>query len=236
MKKLSIIIPTLNEENAIGKIIRECKSLPITKEVIIVDGNSKDRTVEIAKKLGAKAILESRKGYGRAYKTGFKNAKGEYIATMDGDGTYSPQDIFKLFKIARVKENVFISGNRLENLKKGSMPFINIFGNKLISSISNLLFDAYIEDTQSGMWIFPRKLLKKFKLRKNGMNLSSEIKLEAHKKSKFIEKQISYKPRLGKKSMNALKQGFEVLNFLFKRAIYIRLSKFLENINHLQKD
>lgn len=219
MRELSIIIPTLNEENGIRIVLERCSTLSITKEIIIVDGGSTDRTVEIANEFDAKVIIEKRKGYGRAFRTGFKHAKGTFIATMDGDGTYDPRDIFKLFKLLENERNVFISGNRLKNLKKESMPLINRLGNRLISFMSRLLFDTNIKDSQSGMWLFRRNLLKKLRLKEDGMSFSSEIKLEAYEKSKFIEYPISYETRLGKKSMNAFKQGYGILKFLLKRAL-----------------
>jgi len=220
MKELSIIIPTLNEENGIKIVLERCSTLPITKKIIIVDGGSKDRTVDIVKKFDAKIIIENKKGYGRAYRTGFKHAKGTFIVTMDGDGSYDPRDILKLFKIIKNDINVFISGNRLKNLKRESMPLINNWGNKLISFVSNLLFDTNIKDSQSGMWLFRRSLLKNLRLKEDGMSFSSEIKLEAYRKAKFIECPISYEPRLGKKSMNFLKQGYGILKFLLKRALF----------------
>jgi len=218
--KLSIIIPTLNEEDGIKKVLKRCSKLVFNKEIIIVDSGSTDRTVEIAKKYGSRIIIEKRKGYGRAYRTGFKYAKGEFIATMDGDGSYDPRDISKLFKILKNRKNVFISGDRFKNLKKESMPFINRFGNRLISWTSNLFFDTDIKDSQSGMWIFHRDLLKKFRLKEDGMSFSSEIKLEAYNKSKFIEYSISYEVRSGKKKMNPFKQGRKILKFLLKRALF----------------
>jgi len=85
--KIVAVIPTKNEEEGIGKVIKEVK--PYVDEIYIVDCNSVDRTREIAKKLGAKIVIEPRKGYGRAYKTGFKKVKADIIVTLDADGSYS---------------------------------------------------------------------------------------------------------------------------------------------------
>ena len=85
--KISIIIPTLNEELGIGKVIDSIPKMKDT-EIIVIDGNSKDKTREIAQSKGAHVIIEKRKGYGRAYKTGFQNAKGDIIVTLDADDTY----------------------------------------------------------------------------------------------------------------------------------------------------
>ncbi|MEM0334446.1 MAG: glycosyltransferase family 2 protein, partial [Thermoplasmata archaeon] len=91
--RLSIVIPTMNEEKSIGKVIERIKnSVKYDYEIIIVD-SSTDNTPLIAESMGARVIKEKRKGYGRAYKTGFLNATGNIIATMDGDNTYPPEEI-----------------------------------------------------------------------------------------------------------------------------------------------
>jgi len=214
-KTISVIIPTLNEAEGIGYVLR--KMPKEISEIIVVDGNSTDGTVEIAKKYGARIIIEKRRGYGRAYKTGFKYAKGKIIATLDGDGSYNPKDIIRLVDVLEKKKVDFVSGNRFRRLGKGSMSFVHYFGNFLISIILNILFFTKIYDTQSGMWVFYRNLLKKIKLKENGMSLSSEIKLEAYKKAKFLEYPIYYNKRFGKKKENTFKQGYSILRFLFKR-------------------
>ncbi|RLF75321.1 MAG: glycosyltransferase family 2 protein, partial [Thermoplasmata archaeon] len=93
--KVSVVIPTLNEERSIGKVL---EMLPRREdyEVVIVDGLSTDRTVDIAKEKGARVVMERRRGYGRAYKTGFKEARGRIIVTMDGDLTYPAEMVEEL--------------------------------------------------------------------------------------------------------------------------------------------
>jgi glycosyltransferase involved in cell wall biosynthesis len=216
--KVSIIIPTVNEEKGIRLVLQKIPP-HLNCEIIVVNGCSTDRTVKIAKNLGAKVITEKRKGYGRAYKTGLKYAKGNIIATLDGDGSYNPKDIEALVKVLKDRGVDFVSGNRLRNLEKGSMNSLQKFGNWLISMISNILFNTKIYDSQSGMWVFYKNLLKKIKLKEDGMSFSSEIKLEAYKKAKFLEYPISYKKRIGKKKEKMLKQGYEILKFLLKKRL-----------------
>jgi len=217
--KVSIVIPTLNEEEGIDFILRKIPK-DLNCETIVADNGSMDRTVEVAKKYGARVVHEKKRGYGSAYKSGFKHAKGNIIATMDGDASYDPQDIKKLLKVLKEKNVDFVSGDRLKNLKRESLPFLNLIGNYILSFISNMMFSTRIHDSQSGMWVFYKELLKKIELKEDGMSFSSEIKLEAWEKGKFVEHPISYHKRKGKKTMNTFKQGFQILIFLLKRRFF----------------
>ena len=93
--QLSVIIPTMNEEESIGQVIDSVHQAlnGWEYEVLVVDTNSKDRTRDIAAEKGAVVIDEPRRGYGRAYKTGFESSKGEVIATLDADCTYPAEEI-----------------------------------------------------------------------------------------------------------------------------------------------
>ncbi|PJB21787.1 MAG: glycosyl transferase family 2, partial [Euryarchaeota archaeon CG_4_9_14_3_um_filter_38_12] len=111
--KVSVVIPTINEESSIGSVIDE---IPIKAEIIVVDSNSKDKTVEIAKSKGAKIINEPRLGYGRAYKTGFENATGDIIVTLDGDLTYPAYKIKEFVEMLEKEKLDFITCDRLTKL------------------------------------------------------------------------------------------------------------------------
>ncbi|KYK31442.1 MAG: glycosyl transferase family 2 [Thermoplasmatales archaeon SG8-52-3] len=102
---VNVILPTLNEEKGVGKTIDSIKTDSFKKnnwnlEIIIVDGESKDKTREIAKSKGAKIIIEKRKGYGRAYKTGISKATGDIIVTGDADATYPFDRIHLILALA----------------------------------------------------------------------------------------------------------------------------------------
>ena len=156
--KVSVIIPTMNEEEAIGKVLDDVHAALGTTsepyEILIVDTNSKDRTVEIAKEKGARVIDEPRRGYGRAYKTGFKKARGEYITTLDADCTYPSEDIPNFLDMIEKEDLDFITGDRLTLLKKGSMSSMHRFGNWILSVTARILFHTKLKDSQSGMWFF----------------------------------------------------------------------------------
>ncbi len=219
--KVTVIIPTMNEEEAIGQVMDEVNAAlqGMEYEVMIVDTNSKDRTREIAKGKGARVIDEPRRGYGRAYKTGFKEAKGTYIATLDADCTYPAGDIPKFVKILDKGDVDFISGDRLSTLEKGVMNTKHRFGNWMLKVAMNVLFGTKVADSQTGMWVFRRSVLSKFNLTSDQMALSEEIKIEAHKHCKFKEVPIRYTPRVGEVKLNTWRDGYDNMMFFFSKKI-----------------
>lgn len=140
--KISIIIPTMNEEESIGRVIDAIPRGEAAIEILVVDTNSKDRTKEIARGKGAKVIDEPRRGYGRAYKTGFANASGEVIITLDGDLTYPAERVVEFANMLMDKGLDFITCNRLSLLEPGVMSRKHRLGNWILTKTANLLLGS----------------------------------------------------------------------------------------------
>src|SRR5436309_6789766 len=218
-QKITIIIPCLNEEQGIEKIL---KAMPeFVDETIVVDNNSTDRTPEIAQSLGAKVIREEVRGYGRSYKRGFQNATGDVIITLDGDHSY-PVDALSYLIEAFLHLNVdFLNASRLPVRDAHAMSFKNKIGNLVLSLVMSVLFFRWVRDSQSGMWVFRRSILKDMKLESDGMAFSEEIKIEALRSStvRFGEISIMYTSRLGEIKLNPWRDGFHNLAFLLKKRV-----------------
>ncbi|MCX8173006.1 MAG: glycosyltransferase family 2 protein [Thermoplasmata archaeon] len=226
--KVSVIIPTMNEEASIGGVIQTIKDAfaaanvsiftknPLDYEILIVDTNSKDRTRDIARERGAVVIDEPRRGYGRAYKTGFEKASGDIIATLDGDSTYPAEKIPEFVNLLLKEDLDFITCDRLSTLKPGVMSFKHRLGNKILTLTCNLLFGVKIKDSQSGMWIFRKEILKKLRVESDGMPFSEEIKVEAFRKcARCVEIPIEYRVRKGEVKLSSWKDGTKNLKYLF---------------------
>ncbi|MBC7129366.1 MAG: glycosyltransferase family 2 protein [Thermoplasmatales archaeon] len=223
--KVSFVIPALNEEEGIGRTIdrinmEEFKKRKMDVEIIVVDGNSTDATREIAKEKGANVIIEPRKGYGRAYKTGLTKATGEIIVTGDADATY-PFEIAHEYVDILLKEDLdFITTNRFAGLEKGAMSFKHFFGNFILSSALRLLFGLKIKDSQSGMWIIRKEALNKIKNLEDlsdGMAFSEEIKIEMFKKARAREIDSYLYEREGKAKIQSWRDGWKNLIYLFEK-------------------
>ena len=224
-----MILPTLNEEKGVGKTIDSIKIDAFKKnnwnlEIIIVDGESKDKTREIAKSKGAKIIIEKRKGYGRAYKTGISKATGDIIVTGDADATY-PFDRIHLYIQELIDENLdFITTDRFSELKHGSMSIKHYFGNMILALALKVLFLINLRDSQSGMWIFRKEALKKIQPLEDfndGMPFSEEIKIEMFSNKNIKTKEIpsALYAREGDVKLQSFTDGIKNFKYLFKKRV-----------------
>ncbi len=216
--KISVVIPTLNEEESIGETLDQIPRID-DMEIMIVDGLSKDKTREIAISKGARVVEEKRRGYGRAYKTGFKEAKGDIIVTMDGDTTYPAELTLELVEQLESEGLDFMSCDRIKKADKGAFTAVHAFGNWTLKVTMNILFGMKLIDSQTGMWVFKKECLKHLTITSDGMPMSEEIKIEAFRNKNVKAKEISvpYRLRVGDKALNTWKDGIKNEMFLFKK-------------------
>jgi dolichol-phosphate hexosyltransferase len=216
-QSITVIIPCLNEEAGIEKVLRAMPEF--VDEVIVVDNRSTDRTAEVAASLGAMVITEELRGYGRAYRRGFSCATGDIIVTLDGDHSYPVDGVSYLLEAFRHLDVDFLNASRFPVRDRGAMSFKHKLGNLVLSLAMSLLFFRWVRDSQSGMWVFRRSILKQMKLTADGMAFSEEIKIEAIRNSRirFGEIYILYSSRTGEKKLNPWRDGFQNLAFLFRK-------------------
>ena len=225
--KVSIVIPALNEEKGIAKTLDMIRKEHFEEkgwelEIIVVDGNSVDRTREVARSKGAKVIIEPRRGYGRAYKTGLKEAKGEIIVTGDADATYPFDKIHEYVDYLIRHDLDFLTTNRFADLKRGAMSIKHVFGNMILSLTLCILFQIWLRDSQSGMWIFRRSALDRIQPLEDfddGMPFSEEIKIEMFKKVRSEEIPSMLYTREGKPKLQSFRDGWKNLKFLFIKRV-----------------
>jgi len=215
--KITIVIPCLNEEEGIQHVLARVPEF--VDEVIVVDNDSTDGTAAIASKCGARVIEETVRGYGRAYKTGLLHAQGDIVVTLDGDRSYPVDSVSYLLEALLNSRVGFISASRFPIQDPESMALLNMVGNKILSLIMSLLYFRWIRDSQSGMWIFYRDVLKKMDLHSDEMAFSEEIKIEAicNRQIGFREITINYSNRAGEEKLRPWRDGWNNLVFLFKK-------------------
>lgn len=223
--EISIVLPCLNEEKAIGMCLDSINKVVIENkmdaEIIVVDNGSTDRSREIVREKQAKSkairlIEEKQRGYGSAYLRGFKEAKGKYLFMADSDGSYDFSEIPNFIKELR-NGYEFVIGNRFKGeIEKGAMPWSHRYiGNPILSGILRLFFKTNVRDAHCGMRAITKSALEKLNLRTIGMEFASEMVIKAGKKGlKTKEIPINYKKRTGNSKLNSFPDGWRHLRFM----------------------
>ena len=216
--KIAIVIPTLNERDAVGNMLDGVKNVMegYDYRMLVVDGHSVDGTDEIAREKGAEVIYQRGRGYGEALKTGFFHARKRLdagvIVMIDADLSYDPKDIPELLAPLLKDEADLVVGNRFAGMQKGAMSFVNRVGNKLLSLIAKVTLRLNIYDTQSGMRAFKSKLLDSMNLVAKGMPFAIEMLAEAlNADARIHETPVSYRPRVGKTKLSPIRDGGRIL-------------------------
>ncbi|MBI5149105.1 glycosyltransferase family 2 protein [Candidatus Pacearchaeota archaeon] len=229
--EVSVIMPSLNEEQAIGECIKKIKLVFGTQnldgEIIVADNGSTDNSISISKSLGAKVIVETKKGYGNACRAGLRQARGEYVIMGDADDTYDFFEIPRFLKA--LKENEIVLGSRFKgDIKKGSMPFLHRYiGSPFFRFLFSSLFKLKISEPSTGFVGFRKNTLEKLSLRAEGMEFASEILINISiKKLKFTEIPINYDIRKGKSKLNTLRDGYRHASFILKQYFSYRKVKY----------
>jgi glycosyltransferase involved in cell wall biosynthesis len=229
--KITVVVPALNEESAIGNVVR---SIPSKMKILVVDNGSEDKTAEIARRNGATIIYEPNRGYGRALRTGFNYAlrSSDVIVMIDGDDTYNPREIPKIIKPIISGEKDVIVGCRIKSRQSG-MSLMHYIGNKLLSWEFRLLFNLPVTDTLSGFKAFSREALLRMELKENDMSFSVEVLIEAARKGLRVgEVPILYRQRQGKSKLNPIRDGLRYLTFMFSQYLLtLKLRKFKRLVN-----
>jgi len=221
---IAIVIPTLNEEAGIASTINSVQDALAGKfsyQIVVVDGASSDRTVDIARSLGAKIIKQRRNGYGDALQTGFfyvdTKMKSSITVMLDADGTYESKDIVKMAEIILKGEADFVIGNRFAKMDKNAMTRLNKFGNKVLSAIARNLLNLKVTDTQCGLRAFRSDLANIFYTTSIGMPFATEML--ASTKSYYIKiKEIptSYHERLGDTKLTPFQDGMRIFGTIIR--------------------
>jgi len=195
---LSVIIPAYNEEKTIEAIINQVNSLPIDKEIIVVNDCSKDRTESILRSLvfnNLKVIHHvSKRGKGAAVRTGLENAIGEFVIIQDADLEYDPNDYLKLLETIKNQGVDMVLGARFTERYHGIL--LPKAGNRFLTGLMNKLFGVKLNDCFTCYKLMRRESILGLGLSSNSFDIEIEILAKAIKKGmRILEIPVSYKPR-----------------------------------------
>jgi len=224
-ENLCIIIPTKNEEYTIGKVLEKLKKITNSKNILVVDGYSSDRTIEIIKSMDIKYISDNKKGKGDALKLGVQSVSKDIIVFMDGDESHDPSDICRLIEPLQNNTADMVIGSRMlggsDELHGTFNKFIRVTGNNLLAVLINKKFGTSLTDIENGFRAINREVFNKINLKSDGFTIEQEMVLKCLKKGFRIAEIPSheYARKFGYSKLKT-SQGFGFLLNFFKEYLF----------------
>jgi glycosyltransferase involved in cell wall biosynthesis len=221
---VEVIIAALNEEPGIGRTIVEMQDCLGFPKFIVVDGNSRDRTVEIAKNLGAEIFCQDGVGKGDALSKGFEylDPGVKYVVITDADFTYPAEYVPEMIDILERNPHVgMVCGNRF-NGRVDPDAFLSKFsvGNRLLALAHNMLNGVPLRDPLTGLRVVRANIIRDWKVKSKGFDVEVELNHQAERKGyTIVEIPIHYRKRLGEKKLK-LRHGMLILKRIFIEALY----------------
>jgi glycosyltransferase involved in cell wall biosynthesis len=222
---IKVIIPAYNEEDSIGKVIKDIPE--IVDEIIVVSNNSTDNTELNAKNAGATVLKENRKGYGYACLKGMdyiaeQSEKPSIIVFLDGDYSDYPEQLTEIIAPIVNQDIDFVIGSRVQRLReKGSMTPQQVFGNWLATFLMKLFFGAKFTDLGPFRAIKYNKLLD-LNMEDKTYGWTVEMQLKAIKRNySYVEIPVKYRNRIGVSKVSGtvkgtILAGVKILSWIFK--------------------
>jgi dolichol-phosphate mannosyltransferase len=214
---VTVVIPVLNEEKAIARVIRKVKEEGYYN-ILVVDGFSSDDTFYQATKNGVKVIYQEGKGKTGAIETAIKNVETKYMVILDGDCTYDPRDIENV--VSPLSKSELVIGVRA--LGRNNIPLFNRIGNRLINLIFNLLMGTKLQDVCSGMYSLRTDFSHSLSFKTEGFDVEVEIVAQASKYGNVSQVPIRYHDRVGRQKLQPVKDGLHIIFRILLMALKIR--------------
>ena len=176
--RIALLIPCYNEALTIGGMITEARKVMPAMEIVVCDNNSKDGTAEVAAKAGATVLHETRQGKGYAVQRLFAAVDADIYVMMDGDATYDMQALPRLVDKLVQERLGMVVGARVAQ-QQAAYRSGHRLGNRMITGMLGLLFEARFEDILSGYRVFNRAFVKSFPVNTGGFTIESAMTIHA---------------------------------------------------------
>jgi len=222
-KEVCIIIPALNEEETIAKVIDEIpkehmEGRGYKVDIIVVDNDSTDRTKQIAEEKGAKVIVEPVRGKGKAITAAFRSISSDFIFILDADYTYPATYIPEMLQVLEEGYDVVLGSRLRGQIEKGAMTRFNLMGNRLLALLASILYGTKISDLCTGSWGFRGAVVKDLRLEAIGFDLEANMFAEiASKGYRIAEVPIHYRRRATRPKLKSMRDGSRIVRTLIRK-------------------
>ena len=222
--RVAVVVAALNEEEGIGSVIEELQSFLADSHVIVVDGNSVDGTVEVAKTMGADVSLQKGVGKGDAMFQGIRQVhpNTQYVVFTDADYTYPAEYIPKMVEVLDQNPEVgMVIGDRFNGEYNLSKSLRNPFylGNRLISLAQHVLNGIKLSDPLSGLRVVRVGVVRNWKPKSKGFDVEAELNFFIEREGyQILEVPIDYRSRLGEKKLKIF-HGFGILKRIVSESL-----------------
>lgn len=215
MDKIAVLIPCYNEEKTIEKVVRDAKAALPEAVIYVYDNNSRDRTVELAKKAGAVICHEYMQGKGNVIRRMFREIDAQCYIMVDGDDTYPMEYAAQMAELVLEKHADMVVGDRLSTtyFTENKRPFHNL-GNSVVRGSINTLFKSEIKDIMTGYRAFSYQFVKTFPVMSKGFEIETEMTIHAVNNNMQVENVlVEYRdrPEGSESKLNTFSDGFKVL-------------------------
>lgn len=211
-KKVSVVVPTLNEVLNIKDVFSNIPGF--VDEIVVVDGNSNDGTIEeiLKYRSDAKIVVEKPRGKGAAMKLGFEKSTGDLIVMMDADGSHDPEEIARLLEPVLDGYDVAKGSRMLPGGGSDDFTLFRKFGNKIFVNMVNLMYGARYTDLCYGYRAFKREALLELPCKSKGFDIETEQSILIKKTRLKVKEVPSYeaKRKNGRSNLNTLKDGWKI--------------------------
>jgi glycosyltransferase involved in cell wall biosynthesis len=217
--KVAVIIPCLNEQATVAKVVGDCRNHLPTAMVFVLDNGSTDRTAILAKEAGAHVIHSPLRGKGHVLRHALRLIEADYFVMIDGDGTYPVDQAPRLLRLARELNYEMVMGARLQLGKAEAFRPLHYLGNLGFTTLVRLLFGYPVKDLLTGFRVFSRHFVSEVQFISRGFEVETELTIRAVAQNlAFREVAIPYceRPTGSRSKLRTFRDGWVILCTVFR--------------------